>query len=53
MYQLLYDFVGFDVSTLECPELCYNFVAGMSCVLIVSIIYLVLWFFITLFRGQK
>lgn len=53
MYELLYDFVGLDATDLTCPELYYNFIAGMSCVMIVAIIYIVLWFFITLFRGSK
>lgn len=53
MYDLLYEFVGLDAEVLDCPELYYNFIAGMSCVMVVAIIYLVLWFFITLFRGSK
>lgn len=53
VYELLYGFIGLDATELDCPELYYNFIAGMSCVMVVAIIYLVLWFFLSLFRGQK
>lgn len=53
MYELLYNFIGLDAEELDCPELYYNFVAGMSCILIVVILYLILWFFISVFRGSK
>lgn len=53
MYELLYNFIGLDAETLDCPELYYNFVAGMSCVLIVVIIYMILWFILSVFRGAK
>lgn len=53
VYELLYEYIGLDAAELDCPELYYNFIAGMSCVMVVAIIYLVLWFFLSLFRGQK
>lgn len=54
MYDLLYDFIGFDAdSELACPELYSLFIAGMSCVMIAVILYLVLYFFLSVFRGTK
>ena len=54
MYDLLYDFIGFDAeSELANPELYSIFIAGMSCVMIGVILYLILYFFISVFRGTK
>lgn len=53
VYEMLYSLIGLDATELDCPELYYNFIAGMSCIMIVALVYLILWFFITLFRGTK
>lgn len=53
MYHLLYDLIGLDAEVLDCPELYYNFVAGMSCILLCVFLYLILYFLLSVFRGTK
>lgn len=53
MYQLLYDFIGFDATTCDCPELIYVWLGGMSCVMVVVVLYMILYFILSVFRGTK
>lgn len=54
MYELLIDIIGIPEDVImECPELFNVFIGGMSCVLVVTIVYMFLWFFLSIFRGTK